>query len=501
MQKQGILYCGEETKKEYPSICEVFARLPFVHEVVSTVSFNECEHSSNQYDYAILLLTQLDEEAANAYVYLEQERGICKFLLVDLCQMETDESHHFNYINEDDTMLQVNVDNFDFNTTEMLLKQHFSQALDTPYMAAMKLLEKGFIQAVLLDSTKTELEKYMIAFNFHVLSVGCLSTTVHRLTRMQRKRIRWYLAEHFSSMTFGFIRGDDCYLFMLAKERITIDKTYKIATYIHSLGINENDIGVSSIRSCLGELHNAFMESHENYLHKRGIGRDIEMYHIRQCEEELQDIIAEVGHDLYLGDMDAIRVNIDVFMRVLLGISSVNRTEIIRFFLKRLSEEMNYLQSENMNKIQQILDTESEKFQVSDELNAISVSLTYLLKLVMKLISRNKEPHQHDMLIKVYDYIWDNYHKPIGLNEVAEYLNVTPQYICMLFTKHTNTKFNKLLNYTRIKHAKKLLRDSKKVKEVASFCGYQNISYFEKKFKTTTGYTPREYQDIFKNDI
>ena len=49
--------------------------------------------------------------------------------------------------------------------------------------------------------------------------------------------------------------------------------------------------------------------------------------------------------------------------------------------------------------------------------------------------------------------------------------------------------------HERIEAAKlMLLKTDHSISEIAKDCGFQNISYFSKQFRTFTGMTPREYR-------
>ena len=96
---------------------------------------------------------------------------------------------------------------------------------------------------------------------------------------------------------------------------------------------------------------------------------------------------------------------------------------------------------------------------------------------------------------KAIDYIQANFNKRISLSDMAASVGMNTKYFCSYFKKHTlNTPFT-YLTMLRIRHAKTLLREKQmSVLEVALICGFDNVSFFIRKFKAATGQTPGQYR-------
>jgi len=92
-------------------------------------------------------------------------------------------------------------------------------------------------------------------------------------------------------------------------------------------------------------------------------------------------------------------------------------------------------------------------------------------------------------------YMDANYAKKITLNELAELVHMSPNYFCSYFKKQTGISLFTQLNYIRIKKASKLLRNSEaSISDIAESCGFDNVSFFIRKFKETKGCTPSVYR-------
>ena len=92
------------------------------------------------------------------------------------------------------------------------------------------------------------------------------------------------------------------------------------------------------------------------------------------------------------------------------------------------------------------------------------------------------------------EYLENHYAEDISLEDVAEQVNISPQYFSKLIKKTTGFNFIDWLSMLRVKKAKELLTNSNlTVKEVCFMVGYKDPNYFSRIFKKRIGITPSEY--------
>lgn len=104
-------------------------------------------------------------------------------------------------------------------------------------------------------------------------------------------------------------------------------------------------------------------------------------------------------------------------------------------------------------------------------------------------------PHK---ITAVLSYMRKNYSHDISLQNVADYVGITPNYLSHLFSHHFQTRFTEALNQIRITQACSLLSDiSLTVTQVSSLVGFRSIAYFARIFKRLEGQTPSEYRVDF----
>lgn len=88
-------------------------------------------------------------------------------------------------------------------------------------------------------------------------------------------------------------------------------------------------------------------------------------------------------------------------------------------------------------------------------------------------------------------YIHENYSRDISLNEVAQYIYRSPEYLSRLFKAETGEKFSSYLMSYRLNKAKDmLLNTDMKIYEIAYAVGYTTPSYFSKMYREFVGVAP-----------
>lgn len=96
----------------------------------------------------------------------------------------------------------------------------------------------------------------------------------------------------------------------------------------------------------------------------------------------------------------------------------------------------------------------------------------------------------------IMEYTMDNYQKNITLERIAMVASMTKNAFCKYFKKRTNKTYFRFLNELRIENACKLLLSNEdySIAEIADKSGFNNISNFNRQFKTIKQMVPSEYK-------
>lgn len=102
---------------------------------------------------------------------------------------------------------------------------------------------------------------------------------------------------------------------------------------------------------------------------------------------------------------------------------------------------------------------------------------------------------QTERLKRVLSYIKENYREKISIGDLAKEVNLTQYHFCRVFKSLTGQTPIEYINYYRINQALRLLDDEdSKIMNIALEVGFDNFSYFIRKFKEYKNCTPSEYR-------
>ncbi|MEZ0536541.1 helix-turn-helix domain-containing protein [Caldicellulosiruptoraceae bacterium PP1] len=107
-----------------------------------------------------------------------------------------------------------------------------------------------------------------------------------------------------------------------------------------------------------------------------------------------------------------------------------------------------------------------------------------------------------ERLEKIFDYIENNYHKDISLDEIAQVANYSTFHFTRFFKQVTGMTFSQYLSIYRIKRAEWLLINKNlSIAEIAMNTGFNSIKTFNRVFKNIKGCSPTEYKKQYlRND-
>ncbi len=115
--------------------------------------------------------------------------------------------------------------------------------------------------------------------------------------------------------------------------------------------------------------------------------------------------------------------------------------------------------------------------------------------LIAKTVHSPINSPRMDKLAAVMDYIHNNYSQSIALEDLAELVHLSSGQFCRSFKEFTGmTPFYYLIRYRILQSCNDLLSTDKKITDIATSCGFNNISYYNRVFLKIMGMTPKEYR-------
>jgi len=226
------------------------------------------------------------------------------------------------------------------------------------------------------------------------------------------------------------------------------------------------------------------------------------------------------NHISYYSDGDLLLIGSNVPHYGFAGRLSGNESEIVVHFLPEFLGK-NFLETVEFNQVSILLQKSKQGLSFSGETKRIvgellsdlmSLSgldrLLHLLRILNILASSADSEalnvsgvylevynNEHDRINVIYNYVSDHFTETIELSEIAGLVAMTVPAFCRYFKKVTSKTFTQYVNEYRIVHAQKLLSENNlSITDVCMSSGFNNISHFNKQFRSHTNQSPREYR-------
>lgn len=96
---------------------------------------------------------------------------------------------------------------------------------------------------------------------------------------------------------------------------------------------------------------------------------------------------------------------------------------------------------------------------------------------------------------RVMQFLLENRFQKISLDQAASIANLSKEAFCRYFKLRTRKTFTQYVIQLRINEAQKLLQETEMgISEIAFQVGFENLSYFNRSFKSIAGISPREFR-------
>ncbi len=98
-----------------------------------------------------------------------------------------------------------------------------------------------------------------------------------------------------------------------------------------------------------------------------------------------------------------------------------------------------------------------------------------------------------------YRYVEENLHRPITIQDLAEHLGMTPNYLSDWLSRNYRFRPVEYINRRRVEEAQQhLIVSRKSIKEICHEVGFSSVSYFSRVFRKQTGMTATQYRSLYE---
>ena len=215
---------------------------------------------------------------------------------------------------------------------------------------------------------------------------------------------------------------------------------------------------------------------------------NLELYYPKSQERRIIDLIMAGKYEamnealttfldsLYLLDQDICKVAI-----------------LLRNLLLNVSKEL-YCAFPALESIEEL---KIDDFSNSDSVNEIKFCFLECIKSMLNIISKYELHHADSLVKKTCLYVINHVEEDITLENIAEEVQFSKNYIGKLFKEKTGTNFIDYVTKVKMEYAKHLLKTGNlRNYEISDKLGYCTPDYFYRLFKGYTGYTPVEFKKM-----
>ena len=130
-----------------------------------------------------------------------------------------------------------------------------------------------------------------------------------------------------------------------------------------------------------------------------------------------------------------------------------------------------------------------------NESNGVDIALLEEIITFIKSEQKDAQSKEKELLKCIREFINDTLTEDISIEEIADRLHISYYYMCHIFKDNFNESLSLYRTKKRLEKAMRLLVESEsRISDIASLCGYNNISYFTEVFTKNVGASPSEFR-------
>lgn len=129
--------------------------------------------------------------------------------------------------------------------------------------------------------------------------------------------------------------------------------------------------------------------------------------------------------------------------------------------------------------------------------SAVFIQIKEVLEEIIHTVSQRESCRSQELLDKMLGYIYQNYSDNIMLNDLADYLNISPKYCGILFKQLSDNNFKDFLNRYRVEKSIEILKENPSIKilDLSTMVGFNSSNSFIRVFNKYVGVSPGAFAE------
>jgi len=281
-------------------------------------------------------------------------------------------------------------------------------------------------------------------------------------------------------------------LLTLSEIQEVIYKYFKF-TVTFSLGETVNDKYEidRSFESAQEYAKYRFFYGHQAIIHEAMVVKVMQQANVYPAAAE-----KKLCEELRLNHNDKVNQALDQFMKQLgdmsyyQAISSAN--QLLNALLRDFDGALPIMQEYS----KEYYDTVNQ-LQKQETLQEVHSLLRHFCTLIGLMMDKRQTTKTDTLIESVCAYLQKHYHESdLGIETIAETVQLSPGYLGKLFRSHTQLSFNDYLKKIRLEEATRLLTTTNdSIAAISENVGVLNTTYFFTLFKKTHGISPAQYRE------
>lgn len=173
----------------------------------------------------------------------------------------------------------------------------------------------------------------------------------------------------------------------------------------------------------------------------------------------------------------------ELFRKAVFGIKVNSSSTLIRSYFMEISQKRG-------------MDALIILLQLIKLLSDKKESISLINQEISKITLNNADSVRLEPVLK---YVIENFKDDLENKQAAALACLSESAFCRYFKSRTQQTFSQFVNNVRVVHAADLLlKEERGIADIGYDCGFKNISYFNRKFKSIMGQTPMDYRKTLK---